>query len=269
MLTVSTNSTERQMPETSFCITPARLYKPISSIPNVGDIIPMKVTGYDSQNEIIIGNDENMALNYFIRGTNYMYPNNEEKVLSKAVSGNLGKNVIAKVVAKHRNGTIELDRAQVLKQTTEILMNKISENVTATLERIVGYGAFIDIGNGVNTLLHVTNMSKSMYYAIPKHVKEGDVITVKLMDFDPKTSFFIVSRKDAYCKKEFDRGVIMVVEVNTSVNESGYFVEYDPGNVGIMDVFDDTILQEGQKVFCKVKAMKNEGFKCNFLQNYD
>lgn len=269
MLTVSTNSTERQMPETSLCITPTRLYEQAPLNPEIGDIIPVRIMRYNSENGMIFCSGENTELNYIIRYTNYIYPNNGEIALLKAIRGNLGKKVIAKVVAKYENGTIELDRAQILKQTTEILANKISKNVMATIEKIVEYGAFIDIGNGVNALLHITNISKSRCYAISDLFKIGDVITVKLMDFDSKTSFFTVSRKDAYPRIMFDKGEIILVKVMQQLDSEGYFVEYDPGNIGIMDVTNNMILREGQKVLCKVKSNKEQGFKCIFTDYND
>ena len=269
MLTSSTNSTERQMAENSFCITPVRLYKQAPLDPKIGDFIPVRIIAYNSYEGKIICNDGNKACNYFIQDTNFVYSNNmSDELKLKAINRQMGKKVLAKVVSQHEDETIELDRTQVLKQTTEILANEISKNVTATVEKIWKYGIFIDIGNGVTSFLHVTNISKSRYSRMTKYIDIGDTITVKLMDFDPETLFFSVSRKDAYPKIMFGKNeIVPVIAINPLGNE-GYFVEYDPGNTGIMDVPTDLMLNEGQRVFCQIKTNKEVGFKCRFI-DYD
>lgn len=83
--------------------------------------------------------------------------------------------------------------------------NKISKlsrgTVTkGTVEKIVPYGAFVNIGDGLSGLLHISQISEKRIKSPNEVIKEGETVTVKIIDIkDGKIS---LSMKDVRDKEE-------------------------------------------------------------------
>ena len=57
------------------------------------------------------------------------------------------------------------------------------------------YGAFVEVLPGVDGLLHVSEIAWNRVEKVEDHLKEGDVLEVKVVDIDPKTGKLKLSRK--------------------------------------------------------------------------
>lgn len=88
---------------------------------------------------------------------------------------------------------IDLNRERIslgLKQTTEdpwrVLVKKypIGAIVEGTVTKLVTFGAFVDLGNGVEGLVHISEMAKAHVDAPAQVCKVGDVVQVKVMEID-------------------------------------------------------------------------------------
>ena len=59
--------------------------------------------------------------------------------------------------------------------------NKINELKVGTVENIMPYGAFVDIGDGISGLVHISQLSQKRVKSPEEVVKEGDAVTVKII----------------------------------------------------------------------------------------
>lgn len=254
-------------------VKPVRLYKPRNlSFADIkeGDIIPAYATSLDFNEGIIKCNISFNVPNAFIAKENFSFPelprNFDEENIPGAIKGLIGKMIVAKVIRKFDDGTIELDRKIVMKDTVEYLSNNIGNTVLATVESIYSYGAFIDLGNGVISLKHISEFSKCKYYDLENLVRVGEQIKVKLMSFDKDTSRFTVSRKEAYQTQLLTLGSFQRVRVFEEV-PGGAYVEFDPATIGIMDV--PYYVKYGEYAMCYIKRNTEKGFKANFISRYN
>lgn len=83
------------------------------------------------------------------------------------------------------------DRASKISQLTRGTVT------TGTVEKIMPYGAFIDIGDGLSGLLHISQISQRRIKSPSEVIKEGEKVTVKLIDIkDGKISLSMNAVQD-------------------------------------------------------------------------
>lgn len=257
----------------NFIIKPSRIYPSLyvkTTKLHVGDIIPITILNYNFKQRRLIGTTHLEVSNCFIRDTNFLSYNIPETLsyldIPSALKNYNYKKVIAEVVKIYANGMIELDRKRVLTRTTDFLKQKIGSIVTATVENFREYGLFLDIGNGVESLVYLSEISKCHIHDIRNCFKIGEKIYVKLLSYDSENNHFTVSRKQAYERVTLKPNSIKTVKVFERVNENGYFVEYNPATPGIMDTFENfPEIKAGSNVLVKIKKDTEKGFKANFL----
>lgn len=77
-----------------------------------------------------------------------------------------------------------------------MLFPKWDEVYKGKVRSIMPYGAFIEFLPGKDGLLHISEIDwKRLETVEEAGIKEGDEIDVKLIDIDPKTGKFKLSRK--------------------------------------------------------------------------
>ena len=266
---------------TEFSVRPERLYHQCykntildsnepNITPKIGDIVPITFVEYDFFTEKISCWLEGYKHQCFIRDINYYLPEMEKNIddpLTPVLRRlNINKKIVAKVINIEDDGTLELSRTEVMKEAFEFLKNNVGNDVEATVETIKSYGAFIDIGYGLTSLLKIQDFSRCRYDNLYSHIKVGDVLPkVRILDFDPQTSHFTVSQKDAYHKVQLIPGTIQLVKVGEKLDSSGYFVEYNPSTTGIMDTPNDMYIPEGTYAYVYIKRLRSKGFCSRFL----
>ena len=94
----------------------------------------------------------------------------------------LQKDVEAKII------TVEPEEQRLVEKEKERKEreNKINELkvgtvVEGTVENIMPYGAFVDIGDGISGLVHISQLSQKRVKSPEEVVKEGDAVTVKII----------------------------------------------------------------------------------------
>ena len=76
---------------------------------------------------------------------------------------------------------VELEAAN--KERTRSMANLTRGFVTTgTVEKIMPYGAFVNIGEGLSGLLHVSQISEKRIKSPNEVIKEGEIVTVKVID---------------------------------------------------------------------------------------
>ncbi|MDR2765782.1 MAG: polyribonucleotide nucleotidyltransferase, partial [Tannerella sp.] len=84
-----------------------------------------------------------------------------------------------------------------------VAVPEVGETYDGKISSIMPYGAFVEFMPGKDGLLHISEMDwKRLETVEETGLKEGDTITVKLVDVDPKTGKFKLSRKALLPKPE-------------------------------------------------------------------
>jgi polyribonucleotide nucleotidyltransferase len=83
---------------------------------------------------------------------------------------------------------------------------KVGDIYTGKVVRIMPYGAFVEIWSGKDGLVHVSELDEQRIERVEDFVKEGDEITVMVIDVDPATGKVSLSRRAALTGEIPDRG---------------------------------------------------------------
>ena len=79
---------------------------------------------------------------------------------------------------------------------------EIGEIYKGKVKSIQSYGAFIEVLPGKDGLLHVSEIDWNRVNDVNEHLKEGEIVEVKLVDIDKKTGKMKLSRKVLLPKPE-------------------------------------------------------------------
>ena len=133
----------------------------------------------------------------------------------REVIGQGGK-VIQKIVADtgakidiEDDGTIYIfavDQASgdAARQTIELIVKEpeVGEIYTGLVKTITAFGAFVEILPGKDGLCHISKLAHHRVEKVEDVVKEGDTLTVKVMEIDSKTGKISLSHKDTLPREE-------------------------------------------------------------------
>jgi small subunit ribosomal protein S1 len=110
--------------------------------------------------------------------------------------------------------------------------------LTGRVASVVEFGAFVDLGGGIQGLLHVSEMSWSRSISPGEVVAPGDQITVKVLRVDDATQKISLGLKQLQddpwttVASTYEVGQVRTGRV-TRVADFGAFVELDPGIEGL------------------------------------
>jgi len=125
----------------------------------------------------------------------------------------------------------EEQRAQAAEVRRSIVAGAV---LTGRVTSVRDFGAFVDLGGGVQGLLHVSEMGWSRVSDTSQVVKPGDEITVKVLSVDEKTQKIALGLKQltadpwAGVRAAYEVGQVRTGRV-TRIAEFGAFVELEPG----------------------------------------
>lgn len=253
-------------------IKPVRLYKEIPDISyediREGDLIIAQAVKFITPTIYLkVG-----EIDGYMSIEDYDYDADGENRI-KSVYAHIGKNIIARVIRKE-DGVLILERKTVVAETIDCLCQNIGTVVEATIEKITQLGLFVDIGNGITSLLQYREVSRAKTDMENIRLSIGDIVKVRLLEYDPERCFFRISREKAYKilnEKELPQNSCFIVTCHKYVNDAldGVIVEYDPANVGIVDIpiyYQHEEFYPGRKIAVALKAFKGERFKARFVQ---
>lgn len=257
--------TEKNRSEVPFDIIPERLRT--NGNLDIGNIACGVIDWYSFTNGKLYGTIDG-NVNFFIKQENFFpLPSFSETAIPKAIRYSIGKKVCGKVIGKDSTG-IELDRLSIIEKTVDILSKQIGTTIPCTIESIAPYGVFVDLGNGVDSLVHITELSQARYFDLNKYFTVGDKIKVKLLEYNNSTNQFKPSRKAAYTKLALEPSSIVRVKVCERLNNEGYFVELNPMTIGILDVPSTLELLPRQEAIIFIKKITENGFQADLVQAY-
>lgn len=116
----------------------------------------------------------------------------------------LGKEIETVVItaSKDVNKLILSGKEVEIEKANKDKANKLSNLsrgavTTGTVEKIMPYGAFVNIGNGLSGLLHISQISEKRIKSPNEVIKEGEEVTVKITDVkDGKISLSMKAVQD-------------------------------------------------------------------------
>ena len=142
-----------------------------------------------------------------------------------------GKNV----VVSRRKHLEEEQRASAADVRKSIVPGAV---LTGRVASVLGFGAFVDLGGGIQGLLHVSEMGWSRVTNPTDIVAPGDQITVKVLRVDDATQKISLGLKQLLedpwttAATTYEVGQVRTGRV-TRVAEFGAFVELEPGIEGL------------------------------------
>ncbi len=142
-----------------------------------------------------------------------------------------GKNV----VVSRRKHLEEQQRASAADIRKSIVPGAV---LTGRVASVLDFGAFIDLGGGIQGLLHVSEMSWSRSTNPSEIVAPGDQVTVKVLRVDDATQKISLGLKQllddpwSTVATKYEVGQVRTGRV-TRVAEFGAFVELEPGIEGL------------------------------------
>ncbi|MGE5573308.1 MAG: bifunctional 4-hydroxy-3-methylbut-2-enyl diphosphate reductase/30S ribosomal protein S1 [Bacteroidota bacterium] len=142
--------------------------------------------------------------------------------------------------------------------------------VDGIVRRVVSFGAFVDIGEGVEGLLHVSDMAWTRTTDPHDVVKEGDHIKVKVLSVDRERERISLGLKQTLpdpwedVTSRYPVGGIVTGKV-TKLADFGAFVELEPGIEGLIHISQladrrvsrpDEVVKPGEEVSVKVISVR-------------
>ncbi len=86
-----------------------------------------------------------------------------------------------------------------------VAVPEVGETYEGVVKSIMPYGAFVEFIPGKQGLLHISEVSWSRLETLDGVLKEGDTVKIKLLDVDPKSGKFKLSRKALIQKPDFKK----------------------------------------------------------------
>ncbi len=166
-----------------------------------------------------------------------------------------------------RRAFLEREREEARKQLLESLQP--GQVFEGTVRKLMDFGAFVDLGSGVDGLLHISELAYGRVKHPSEVVSEGQAIKVKIKKYDPATGRIGLAYRDMLPDpwEEVESRYPANTEAKgrvTKLMEFGAFVELEPGIEGLVHISElshkkvwrvSDVVQEGQEVDVLVQSV--------------
>ena len=175
---------------------------------------------------------------------------------------------IRKITEIDGKKTAILSRCDVQKEYMQNILsdNRTGDIITARITHLEAFGAFCDIGCGVNALLPIDNISVSRIPHPDARFNVGDDIRVIIKSFDA-SGRVTLSHKELLGTWEENAGSFNVGEtvsgIVRSVESYGIFIELAPNLAGLSEY--TTGVYEGQQASVYIKSIIPEKMKFKLI----
>ena len=183
----------------------------------------------------------------------------------KQVTSVIGSQVRAIITDIVDEYTLKLSRKASMLEAWEEIQE--GERYLAYAKKNIGSGCFIDIGNGITTLIPKKEISYNRMTDINIWIKKGDTTKIIVLSKECDGYKIQISRKQAYSNiKDVDRDLNIDDVVTARIGQKtdgGYFCEVTPGITGILDT--EYTYKEGDNVTVYIKKIGENGLKLGAL----
>lgn len=182
-----------------------------------------------------------------------------ETIKDIAVITRVGKPVCFKIIGfRKENGRLEavLSRKAAQQECHNAAMSAISigDIIPARVTHLESFGAFVDVGCGLSSLLTVDNISVSRISHPRDRLNVGEDIYVVVKSRDPLTNRLYVSMKELLGTWQENADMFEVGQtvsgIVRSVEDYGVFVELAPNLAGLAEIREGSRDNEIAKVGC-------------------
>ncbi len=183
-----------------------------------------------------------------------------EAVRDIAVITRVGKAVCFKVTGfftENGKRVARLSRREAQRECREAFLNGLipGDIIEAKVTHLENFGAFVDIGCGIVSLLSIDCISVSRISHPADRFRVGDRIRVVVKDRDPASGRLIVTHKELLGTWEqnaalFDVGQT-VAGIVRSIEDYGIFVELTPNLTGLAESRSDMVVGQVAAVYIK------------------
>ncbi len=229
------------MPERYYSLDTNMSFDKIKQAEQSGEFLIARVCYYDSKMECLIVNLGNEFKGIIPLDEFTIYRNKKSDFsISPAVYSFIGKNICACVKEIDNDGTIILSRKANMIKAFNYLSHLENVIVPCSITSIVKYGAFVDVGHGINGLIHIKNFCRT-YVENLTYIGfyEGKFIDAKIISTNPDNYQIDLTYKDLFdnLAYTFNYGDIIRVTVLSKVSETneGYYTYINPNTTGIIN----------------------------------
>ncbi|MEE2973087.1 MAG: S1 RNA-binding domain-containing protein, partial [Planctomycetota bacterium] len=105
--------------------------------------------------------------------------------------------VVTKIELGGDQPKIGLSRKAVLADPRAEIMNTLEAGATVagTVKKIADFGAFLEVADGVEGLLHISEISHRRIDRVDREIRVGEVVQVKILSIDPDKGRISLSKK--------------------------------------------------------------------------
>lgn len=173
-----------------------------------------------------------------------------------------------KIVASRR---IILETAKDAEDSKAWEKFNLGDVVKGEVKRFTNFGAFVEI-NGIDGLLHLSQISWNHVKNVSDVLKEGQIIDVKIIGLDKEAKKLSLSMKELMpkpwdnVKEKYPEESIVLGKV-VRLNDFGAFVELEPGVDGLVHIskishnrieHPSEVLKVGQEIKAKILSVDEE-----------
>ena len=170
------------------------------------------------------------------------------------------------LVLSHR-ALLEREREEARKQLLATL--EPGQVYEGTVRKLMDFGAFVELGSGVDGLLHVSELGWGRVSHPSEVVSEGQAVKVKIKKYDPATGRISLAYREMLpdpweeVEQKYPQGAQVPGKV-TKLMEFGAFVELEPGVEGLVHISElshkkiwrvSDVVQEGEPVEVRVQSI--------------
>jgi small subunit ribosomal protein S1 len=185
----------------------------------------------------------------------------------------VGQTLICLVTeANERRGNLVLSRRAVLEREKEESKKALLAELQpgqmreGTIRKIHDFGAFVELGNGVDGLIHISQLAWERVKHPSEVVQEGQKVRVRIEKIDEATGKISLSLKNpeehpwTNIEQRFPVGTTVRGPVSR-IAQFGAFVKLAPGVEGLIHISElahhkvykvENVVKEGEEVECKV-----------------
>ena len=175
-----------------------------------------------------------------------------------------------RTVVASRRAYLEAERRKAEKKAWEVL--EAGQLLDGTVTKLMEFGAFVDIGGGVEGLLHISDMSYSRVEKPDQVVKPGDKVHVKVLKLDPAKRRISLGLKQTQ-PDPWEQALGQLTQGKDAeglvvrLADFGAFVELLPGVDGLLPVSEMSwtrvrhpkdVVKEGDRIRVKVVEISAE-----------
>ena len=198
----------------------------------------------------------------------------EGTVREIAILSRVGKPTMCMVSSVLSDGTLLLSRRQAQEHTLAALLDRpLGTVLPGTITHLAPFGAFVDIGCGVTSMLPIARCSVARISHPTQRFSIGQEIFVVLAEKDRKTNRLTLSHKEllgtwSENAARFAPGMTVTGLVR-SRKPYGTFIELTPNLAGLADQTEGIKENDAVAVYCKAIQPDRMKVKLNILQRLE